>query len=111
MSNICTGCEQAINEEYIVDKENFMWHTFCYSSEYEEAYKKELASLDQVDCDICDATGRRAKPPETGAGDMECNGCKGTGKTDDWAKSYPFSEDNVWQFANFCANSGGFTIC
>ena len=79
--------------------------------EYEEGYKKELASLDQVDCDICDATGRRAKPPETGAGDMECNGCKGTGKTDDWAKSYPFSEDNVRQFANFCANSGGFTIC
>ena len=44
MSNICTGCEQAINEEYIVDKENFMWHTFCYSSEYEEAYKERNAS-------------------------------------------------------------------
>ena len=30
---------------------------------------------------------------------------------DDWNKSYPFSEDNVRQFANFCANSGGFRIC
>ena len=30
---------------------------------------------------------------------------------DDWDKSYPFSEDNVRQFANFCANSGGFRIC
>ena len=30
---------------------------------------------------------------------------------DDWAKSYPFSEDNVRQFANFCVNSGGFEIC
>ena len=45
--------------------------------EYEEGYKKELASLEQ----------------------------------DDWAKSYPFSEENVRKFANFCANSGGFEIC
>ena len=30
---------------------------------------------------------------------------------DDWDKSYPFSEDNVREFANFCLNSGGFTIC
>ena len=29
---------------------------------------------------------------------------------DDWDKSYPFSEDNVRKFANFCANSGGFQI-
>ena len=29
----------------------------------------------------------------------------------DWDKSYPFSEKNVRQFANFCANSGGFRIC
>ena len=79
--------------------------------EYENGYKKELASLEQVDCDICDATGSRKKPPESGAGDyQECNGCSGTGKVDDWAKSYPFDEDNVRQFANFCANSGGFEI-
>ena len=78
---------------------------------YESRYKKDLASLEQVDCEICDATGSRQEPPKTGAGDRECNGCNGTGKTDDWAKSYPFSEDNVRQFANFCANSGGFTIC
>ena len=31
--------------------------------------------------------------------------------SDDWGNSYPFSEDNVREFANFCANSGGFTIC
>ena len=80
--------------------------------EYEEGYKKELASLEQVYCDLCEGTGRRNKPPESGAGDyMECNSCDGAGKKDDWAKSYPFSEDNVRKFANFCANSGGFTIC
>ena len=80
--------------------------------EYENIYREDLASLEQVDCDTCDATGRRNKPPKPGAGDyQECNGCNGTGKVDDWAKSYPFSEDNVREFANFCANSGGFTIC
>ena len=80
--------------------------------EYENGYKEELASLEQVDCDICDATGKRQKPPKTGAGmSMICNGCDGAGKVDDWAKSYPFSEDNVREFANFCLNSGGFTIC
>ena len=79
--------------------------------EYENRYKKQLSSLEQVDCDICDATGKRQEPPNTGAGDRECNGCKGTGKVDDWAKSYPFSEDNVREFANFCLNSGGFRIC
>ena len=79
--------------------------------EYENGYKKQLDSLEQVDCDICDATGKRQEPPNTGAGDRECNGCSGTGKKDDWAKSYPFSEDNVRRFANFCLNSGGFEIC
>ena len=79
--------------------------------EYENGYKKQLNSLEQVDCNICDATGKRQEPPKTGAGDRECNGCNGTGKKDAWAKSYPFSEDNVRRFANFCLNSGGFTIC
>ena len=79
---------------------------------YESARNRHLESLDQIDCDLCEATGRRQEPPKTGAGDhMECNKCDGTGKVDDWEKSYPFSEDNVRQFANFCANSGGFTIC
>ena len=76
-----------------------------------QCIKKDIESLEQVDCEVCDATGKRQEPPKTGAGDRECNGCNGTGKTDDWAKSYPFSEDNVREFANFCANSGGFRIC
>ena len=79
--------------------------------EYEKMHTGHLNSLEQVDCDICDATGKRQEPPKTGAGDVRCNGCSGTGRVDDWAKSYPFSEDNVREFANFCANSGGFRIC
>ena len=77
---------------------------------YESAYKRDIDSLEQIDCYLCDATGKRQAPPETGAGERECNGCNGTGKKDDWAKSYPFDKDNVRQFANFCANSGGFAI-
>ena len=78
---------------------------------YESARNRHLESLDQIDCDLCEATGRRQEPPKTGAGDIKCNGCSGTGKKDDSEKSYPFNEENVRQFANFCANSGGFTIC
>ena len=52
---------------------------------YESMYKKEMDSLEQVDCDLCEATGKRQEPPKTGAGDMECNKCDGTGKVDDWA--------------------------
>ena len=78
--------------------------------DYEGGYKKNLDSLEQIDCNICDATGKRQEPPLTGAGDRECNGCKGTGKRNHPDKSYPFDEDNVRQFANFCANSGGFRI-
>ena len=79
--------------------------------EYEEMYKENLASLEQVECTICEGTGYRQEPPEAGAGDVACNGCNETGKKDDWAKSYPFNEDNVREFANFCMNSGGFRIC
>ena len=80
--------------------------------EYDEGYKKHLASLEQIDCETCGATGIRKEPPEPGAGTyMKCKACSGTGKKDDWAKSYPFDEDNVRKFANFCANSGGFRIC
>ena len=28
-----------------------------------------------------------------------------------WSASYPFSEENVKEFATFCSESGGFSIC
>ena len=79
---------------------------------YEFARNRHLDSLEQVDCDLCESSGYRKEPPEAGAGTyMKCNACKGTGKVDDFNKNYPFDEENVRQFANFCANSGGFEIC
>ena len=78
---------------------------------YSDSYKAELDSLEQLECDLCEGTGKRKDPPNTGAGDYPCNGCESTGLKDDWAKSYPFDVENVRNFAKFCLESGGFTIC
>jgi len=73
---------------------------------YADAYKKHLESLPKKKCWLCKGTGKR--------NDMEvkdgCNSCSGTGFTDDEDKSYPFNEENVQEFAWFCAASGGFEI-
>ena len=40
-----------------------------------------------------------------------CNGCDGVGTTESWLAGYPFSEENVKEFAEFLMDSGGFQIC
>ena len=79
--------------------------------EYSDRHKAELDALPQVECELCEGTGKRQDPPNKGAGDYPCNGCSSTGKKDDWDKSYPFDVENVREFATFCLESGGFTIC
>ena len=79
--------------------------------EYADRYKAELDALPQVECELCEGTGKRQDPPNKGAGDYPCNGCSSTGKKDDWDKSYPFDVENVEAFAKFCLESGGFEIC
>jgi hypothetical protein len=96
--------------------------------EYESRYNAFLASLDRTDCDLCDATGIRADEVGVEAGMPEkelssenqiltgrmhgwCNACDGVGTREAWALSYPFSIDNVRNFAEFCKASGGFEIC
>ena len=74
---------------------------------YADRYKTELDALEQLECDLCDGTGKRTDMKVVNG----CNGCSGTGKKDDWAKSYPFDIENVREFAEFCLQSGGFTIC
>ena len=73
--------------------------------EYADNYKKMINSLPQVDCHVCDGNnyGNHKK--------RECKSCNQTGLKDDWAKSYPFDVENVREFAVFCLESGGFTIC
>ena len=72
---------------------------------YSDRYKAELDAMPQVTCSVCNGNnhGNRKK--------KDCKACNQTGLVDDWACSYPFDVENVRAFANFCLESGGFTIC
>jgi hypothetical protein len=107
------------------------------TKKYEEEYKKELKDLPDEECDICQGTGKRrwtkkslkevmddqghplgklmgdTRPWKEGNGEYEekkCNACGGKGKKRPWTCSYPFCEENVREFAEFCMESGGFSI-
>jgi hypothetical protein len=76
------------------------------------AYNAANAALPDEPCSICGGgTGQRAEPPQIGPGATPCNGCNATGKTRPFQTWYPFSVDNVKEFAGFLAASGGFEIC
>lgn len=98
------------------------------TSEYEDEYRKHLASLPVEDCPWCGATGIRtdevgvkqgmptAELEEStailvGRNHGTCNACKGFGKQESWATNYPFSVENVREFAEFLLDCGGFEIC
>jgi hypothetical protein len=73
---------------------------------YETEYMRELANLADVQCTICNGSGVRLDEFVQGS----CNACGGKGHVPPFVKSYPFSEENVREFAQFCRRSGGFTI-
>lgn len=77
---------------------------------YEKAYNEFRAMLPDVPCGICGGTGRRAEPPAIGPGELECNGCGGKGTRRPFFTMYPFTAENVREFARFCAESGGFRV-
>lgn len=80
-----------------------------------------VATPRRLPCDLCQGTGIRTdeigvqhglnvpRDPITGKGG--CNGCQGTGRRENWGKSYPFSVENVREFATFLRECGGFEIC
>jgi len=74
--------------------------------EYEQERGKWLESLPDEECDWCDGTGHRNDEynKET------CSRCQGKGIARPHVTVYPFSEDNVKNFMEFCRESGGFTI-
>jgi hypothetical protein len=96
--------------------------------EYEKSYKEWCASLPREACNHCECTGIRNDKvgvemgmPEkeldaevqalTGRTHGWCNGCHGIGTTESFLTMYPFSKDNVEEFAHFLAECGGFQIC
>jgi hypothetical protein len=98
------------------------------TAEYEKNRNMELAELPRENCDLCSATGIRTDAIGVDMGQPEkelpvevqiltgrtrgwCNGCGGIGTKENWAMSYPFSLDNVREFAEFLSDCGGFSIC
>lgn len=73
---------------------------------FEEEHTKRLEELPEENCKLCEGTGKR-KDMEVENG---CNACQGNGKVKPFASHYPFSEENVKEFADFCEKSGGFEI-
>jgi len=95
---------------------------------YEAQYNLEMSMLPNEDCLMCDKTGIRTdevgkehgmdvkalsddKVIVLGRETGWCNGCDGMGWKPNWATNYPFSQENVREFAEFLAESGGFSIC
>ena len=66
-----------------------------------------IKGLDKIDCTTCNGTGQRNDEYVKG----DCNGCNGKGKRKSWETNYPFETDFVMDFAKFCEQSGGFSIC
>jgi hypothetical protein len=93
-------------------------HTAAYAA----IRQAEIDAMPNTPCDLCEGTGRRLVstdgpgavplPRDSPVGVwIACNGCQGTGSTKPWAALYCFDVENVREFAEFCAASGGFRIC
>jgi len=74
--------------------------------EYADERIKEIKEMPEVACDLCMGSGFRDDAFMKG----ECNKCKGKGRIGPMEYSYPFSVQNVIDFAAFCIESGGFEI-
>ena len=94
---------------------------------YERNYNEWRASLPREACDLCDCTGirtdevgvehgmpERELAPEiqilTGRTYGYCNSCQGVGTNESFLAGYPFTEENVREFAEFLEGCGGFEI-
>jgi hypothetical protein len=83
------------------------------TSEFAEKYTADLAALPDEPCWLCNGTGTRTDELAVAQGWTQrggCISCQGTGKVRPDATSYPFSAENVAEFRDFVAASGGFEI-
>jgi hypothetical protein len=104
--------------------EIYKGHTY----QYQQEYNAHLASLERKTCKLCEGTGVRADEigvemgmPSRKLTEEEqillgretgwCNACRGEGLVDDFNTNYPFSVENVDNFAMFLLSCGGFKIC
>lgn len=86
------------------------------TAEWSAKYRTELDQLPLEDCDLCAGTGIMTVPDtdffgqRLEPGTRTCHVCQGKGQRKPWASNYPFSIDNVRDFAEFLQDSGGFEI-
>lgn len=73
---------------------------------YAIEYKRIVDNKPLEECKLCKGSGVRNDPDFNGT----CDGCKGSGKVKNWLSHYPFSVQNVQEFAEFSGASGGFKI-
>ncbi len=73
---------------------------------YEAQRTATLDALPDEECWLCGGTGTRTDMVVQNG----CTVCTGTGKVRPWVVSYPFMADNVAEFRDFVAASGGFEI-
>jgi hypothetical protein len=74
---------------------------------YEEKRRSYLAGLPLEPCIYCKSTGIRKDAYVDGL----CNSCSGSGSVKSFETNYPFSSENLQEFAEFLINCGGFSIC
>lgn len=85
---------------------------------YELTYNKEKDELPDEICSFCEGNKKVLVKPEwsdyvPGVDTYRdpCNKCGGKGTTRPFSAHYPFSEENVKEFATFLRACGGFEIC
>lgn len=79
------------------------------TARHQAEYEAALAALPDESCWVCQGTGRYRDPAE-GTGEQRCPGCQGTGRRRPLAAGYPFTVENVQEFAAFLQDCGGFAI-
>ncbi len=83
------------------------------TADYETRYMARIDALPNEPCSLCAGTGTRSDAVGVKMGMVErcwCNGCGGKGTKRPWDASHPFSAENVAEFRDFVAASGGFEI-
>ena len=78
-------------------------------------YEAERKAIPPERCQWCHGTGKRKDAvARANVAQMEachgCNGCGGKGVSESFDAAYPFSEENVKEFADFLNDCGGFEI-
>lgn len=84
--------------------------TLVASGQTAQWHKERQDYLDKLpdeQCEICKGTGVRNDKIVQGT----CNACSGKGTRRPYEAEYPFSVENVQEFAQFAIESKGFRIC